>query len=318
MRTRPSIVFPQNIVANSPTQVFHDSTGGKFGPFAGQTLVGEMNRARILRVVLEEVGGQLQGMTVPLLDDHGLRKGDNRFAFAPDGSLWVGETNHGWAGDKGIQRIVWTGKVPLDVKEMYLTKTGFDLVFTRPLETASASNPENYKAQRYFYEYHAAYGSKQFDLTEIAPKAVTVSEDRLKVTLEYDPLVAWRIYQFDLKGLKAEDGALLKNPLVTYTLNQLREGTSTPPPPGPGALSEADEKAAKTKETATKPAEKAKAGTPKPTVTKPASTPTAKASGTTAKPAEKKPPANATPAPSTKPAATPAAKKPAAKLPSRP
>lgn len=338
-RTRPAIVFPQNIVANSPTQVFYDSTGGKFGPFAGQTLVGEMNRARILRVVLEDVGGQLQGMTVPLLDDHGLRKGDNRFAFAPDGSLWVGETNHGWAGDKGIQRIVWTGKVPLDVKEMYLTKTGFDLVFTLPLEAASASNPENYKAQRYYYEYHAAYGSKQFDLTEIAPKAVTVSEDRMKVTLEYDPLVAWRVYQFDFKGLKAEDGTPLENPLVTYTLNQLREGTSPPPPPGPGVPSEADENAAKAKaaknETATQPAEvkpaptepgekpktpapetkskdqkaggeaKAKAATPKP-----AGTPVAKANGTTAKPAEPK----ATPAP----AAKPVARKPPVRVPARP
>jgi len=283
-------------------------------------------------VVLEEVDGQLQGMTVPLLDDHGLRKGDNRFAFAPDGSLWVGETNHGWAGDKGIQRIVWTGKVPLDVKEMYLTKTGFDLVFTRPLETASASNPENYKAQRYYYEYHAAYGSKQFDLTEIAPKAVTVSEDRMKVTLEYHPLVAWRIYQFDFKGLKAEDGAPLENPLVTYTLNHLREGTPPPPPPGPGALSEADEKAARTKEAkkdpeakpaagkpaTTEPDEKPKTAAPKSATAKPASTPAAKTSGTTTKPAEKKPAPKATPTPAAKPAATPAARKPATRLPARP
>lgn len=325
-RTRPSIVFSQNIVANSPTQVFFDSTGGKFGPFAGQTLVGEMNRARILRVVLEEVDGQLQGMTVPLLDDHGLRKGDNRFAFAPDGSLWVGETTHGWAGDKGIQRISWTGVVPPDVKEMHLTKTGFDLVFTRPLEAASAGNAENYKAQRYYYEYHAAYGSKQFELEEITPKTVTVSEDRTKVTLEYDPLVAWRIYQFDLKALKAEDGAPIANPLVSYTLNHLREGTPPPPPVGPGAYPEADEKSKKPKDTKkpaatgeAKPAEKKPAtdaaatpATPKPASAKPASTPAAK-------PAEKKPAAAATPAPAEKPAATPAPKKAAVpKPPGRP
>ncbi len=238
--TRPAILFPDNIMANSPTQPFPDTTGGKFGPFAGQLLVGEMNRARIMRVVFDEVDGQLQGMAVPLLDDHGLRRGDNRFAFAPDGSLWAGQTDHGWAGDKGLQRISWTGKVPLDVKEMRLTASGFEMTFTRPLAAASVNRPEAFKVQRYYYEYHAAYGSKQFDLAEAVPQSVTLSDDRLTVTLDFDPLVAWRIYQFNLAGLKAEDGAALANPLVIYTLNRLLSGTPPPPPPGPGAVEEAE------------------------------------------------------------------------------
>jgi glucose/arabinose dehydrogenase len=303
-RTRGAVLFPHNIVANSPTQPFTDTTEGKFGPFAGQLMIGEMNRARILRVVMEEVGGQLQGMATPLLDDHGLSKGDNRFAFAPDGSLWVGQTDHGWAGDKGIQRITWTGKVPLDVKEMHLTKTGFDLTFTRPLETASTSSPESFQAQRYYYEYHAAYGSKQFELEKIMPKAVTVSEDRMKVTLEFEPLTAWRIYQFDLKALKAEDGAPMANPLVVYTLNHLLETTPPPPPPGPGALpngkDKPDEKkpegkdkakpaGKETKRDETKPAEKEAPATAKPDETKPETKPaTEKKAPATPKPDDKK------------------------------
>jgi glucose/arabinose dehydrogenase len=243
LRTRPSVIFPHNILANSPTQPIADRTEGKFGPFAGQLLVGEMNRARILRVAFDEVDGQTQGMAVPLLDDHGLRKGDNRFAFAPDGSLWVGQTDHGWAGDEGIQRIVWTGKTPLDVKEMHLTKSGFELTFTRSLDAAAASLTESYKGQRYYYEYHAVYGSPQFDLQPFEPKSVAVSEDRTRVTLEFDPLVAWRIYQFDLKALKAEDGSPLANPLVCYTLNHLLANTPPPPPAGSGPAPEVKEKA---------------------------------------------------------------------------
>ena len=242
MRTRPSIIFPHNIMANSPTQPIADLTGGKFGPFAGQLLVGEMNRARIMRVVFDEVDGQLQGMATPLLDDHGLRKGDNRFAFAPDGSLWVGETDHGWVGDKGLQRIVWTGQTPLDVKEMHLTKNGFEMVFTRPLDPAVASLPESYSGQRYYYEYHAAYGSPQFDLQKIQPKSVAVSQDHTRVTLEFEPLVAWRIYEFNLKALKSEDGALIANPLVCYTLNHLIANTPPPPPAGSGPAPEGKDK----------------------------------------------------------------------------
>jgi hypothetical protein len=277
-RTRGSILFPYNVQANSPTQPLTDTTGGKFGPFAGQMLIGEMNSPRILRVAMEEVDGQMQGMSVPLLENHGLRKGDNRLAFAPDGSLWVGQTDHGWAGDKGIQRIAWTGKVPLDVKEMHLTKTGFELTFTKPLEPNAAGTPDSYKGRRYYYEYHAPYGSPEFDPQEIVPKSVALSDDHTKVTLEYDPLVAWRIYELHLDALKGEDGAPIANPVVAYTLNHLLTKTPPPPAPGPGA------------DGVTPAPTAAKAEEKKPKPKKPTATPT---------------PAPATPAPATPAAATP-------------
>ncbi len=318
-RTRGAVFFPQSIMANSPTQPLADMTAGKFGPFAGQLLVGEMNHARILRVAFEEIGGQFQGMAVPLLDNHGLRKGNNRLAFAPDGSLWVGQTDHGWVGDKGIQRISWTGKVPLDVKEMHLTKTGFDLVFTRPLEAASAGQAESFPAERYYYEYHAAYGSKQFEWERITPKTVAVSEDRTKVTLVFDPLTAWRIYQFDLKALKAEDGTPVANPLVVYTLNHLLERTPPPPPPGPDANAEGEGKdPVKKAEPVDKEGKPDEARPPETEKLEPTATP--KPAG--AKPGDKKPGEKSTgkkPAtPSPTPAATPASKPGKATPPLRP
>jgi glucose/arabinose dehydrogenase len=232
MKTPATIVFPHNIMANSPTQPLLIKTGGKFGPFEGQMLIGEMNRARIIRVIFDKVDGQLQGASVPLIDNGGLLKGNNRFAFAADGSLWVGQTDHGWAGDKGLQRISWTGKVPLDVLKMKLTKKGFDLTFTRTLDASTAASPTAYKVKRYYYEYHSAYGSKQYDLHEITVNGATLSADRKTVSLELPGLTAWRIYELHLDDLKAEDGAPLVNPLVCYTLNHLLE--NTPPAPAPG------------------------------------------------------------------------------------
>jgi len=162
MRTEAAVLFPQGIMANSPTQPVLDGTNGKFGPFAGQMLIGEMNQHRILRLMLETVDGQVQGACVPFFDNCGLRLGNNRMVFGPDGSLWVGQNNHeAWTGDEGLQRIAWAGKVPMEVQEMHLTKKGFELVFTRPVDKKLAALPETYPFKRYYYVYLQAYGSKQ-------------------------------------------------------------------------------------------------------------------------------------------------------------
>ncbi len=232
MKTPATIVFPHNLMANSPTQPLLITAGGKFGPFEGQMIIGEMNRARLIRLMFEEVDGQMQGACVPLIDDGGLLKGNNRLAFARDGSLWVGQTDHGWAGDKGLQRITFTGKVPLEVAKMKLTKRGFDLTFTRPVAATAATSPTAYKVKRYYYEYHQAYGSKQYDAQEITVSGATLSKDRTTVSIELPELTAWRVYEFHLDELKTDEGTPILNPLVCYTLNHLLENTPEPPPPG--------------------------------------------------------------------------------------
>ena len=95
-------------------------------------------------------------------------------AFAPDGSLWVGHTKHTWAGSDGIQRIVWDGQMPFDVHSMKLTKDGFRFTFTEPVDKASAQSAKTWPFKRYYYQYHAGYGSKQYDVSEVAAAAVRV------------------------------------------------------------------------------------------------------------------------------------------------
>lgn len=223
MRTKASVLFPHNIMANSITQPLCDNTHGKFGPFAGQMFVGEMNQTRIIRVMLEEVGGELQGACIPFIDGKGLRKGNNRLAFAPDGSLWVGQTDHGWPGDRGIQRIVFTGKQPVDIYSMNLTATGFDLTFTQPVDASTAADPKNYKFRHYFYEYHKKYGSDQFDVQSIAVSNITISPDARKVSVSLASLKAGYIYELKLSNIKAASGEPLTNDLVCYTLNKLKK-----------------------------------------------------------------------------------------------
>lgn len=224
MRTKAAVLFPHGIMANSPTQPLLDRSGGDFGPFSHQMFVGEMNSGRIVRVMLEEVGGALQGACVYFIDGGDLRKGNNRIAFAPDGSLWVGQAEYGWAGAKGIQRIRYTGNLPMDIAEMKLTADGFHLSFTQAAEKSSIVPAAHYKVRRYRYAYHKKYGSPQMDLQEVKVSAVNISEDGKQVFLELESLEPGFVYELTLEDVVSSSGIPLKNNLICYTLNQLLPG----------------------------------------------------------------------------------------------
>lgn len=230
LRTVESIAFPHEVMAHSPTQVVFDNSGGKFGPFAGQTFVGEMDFPRLLRILPDEIDGQMQGACIPFFDkarsgETRLRIGNNRLAFAPDGSLWLGQTDHGWVGDRGIQRIRYKGPgvgIPLDLMAMKLTTTGFDLTFTQPVDEATANQIANYRFRSYYYEYRQAYGSPQKDVQSVGVSAARLSPDRKTVSLVLDGLRAGRIYELTLGDLRTVNGEKkLMNKLVCYTLNRL-------------------------------------------------------------------------------------------------
>ena len=228
MRTRESVMFPYEVGAKSATQPLLDATAGKFGPYTGQIFIGEMNTARIMRVILEDVAGQLQGSCIAFYDDAGLKSGTNRLAFDREGNLWTGHTHLSWAGGDGIQRIHFNGKVQFDVLKMSLTDDGFQVSFTKPLDAATV-RPEAFVFKRYYYEYHQAYGSPIEGAKAISVPSVSLSKDGLEATVKLAELKAGFLYELTLKGIAARDGSALVNPLITYTANHLRDGSGPPP-----------------------------------------------------------------------------------------
>ncbi len=221
MRRKAAVLFPHNIMANSPTQPVVIPESIQFGPFAGQLLVGEMDFPRVMRIMLEKVKGQYQGACVDFLDSTGLSIGNHRMAFAPDGSLWIGKTAYAWVGDKGIQRVVYNGGIPMEVKQMNVTPTGFNLTFTRPVDPQLAARAENYTFQRYYYEYHQAYGSKQFDVQPVPVEQVDVSDDGKTVSLRLAEMKPGYVYDLQIDSLACTQGAVLKNRRLFYTLNNV-------------------------------------------------------------------------------------------------
>lgn len=222
-RRMPAIRFPQNDMAGSTAQPLFDATKGKFGPYAGQLFVAEWTYPRILRADLEKIGGEYQGACFLFIDGSGLRTGNNRIAFAPDGrSLYVAQTSRIWGSAEGLQRVVWSGKAPMDILRMRLTTTGFELTFTKPADPETAKVPSSYSISHYYYLYHAQYGSPKTDVTPVKVTAVSVSSDGLRVSLTLEKLVPGRVYELRPGRIKAADGDALVTKIAAYTLNRLK------------------------------------------------------------------------------------------------
>lgn len=223
MRAKAAVLFPHGIMINSPGQPVFIPAGEKFGPFAGQMLVPDESGQRVLRVMLEKVAGEWQGACTFLVNGNGLRAGNNRVAFSPDGTtLYVGQTMRGWGGPvEGLQRIIHTGKPIFDVKEIHLKPDGFDLTFTEPVEPTLAAEAARYRVQHYFYRYSQQYGAPQSELTKVEPKQVSIGADGRTVHLVLGEMKAGRIYQLDLVGLISAAGRPIAHPTVCYTVNQL-------------------------------------------------------------------------------------------------
>lgn len=223
MRTEAAVLFPHGSMMNSLSDPIFDLTNGAFGPFSGQMFIPDESGQRIQRVMLEKVNGAWQGACIPLIQDKGLRAGNNRVCFSPDGkSLYTGQTMRGWGGPvEGLQRIVYTGKKPFEVHGIHLTKVGFEITFTEQLDVVKATEVTCFKVQNYHYPYSQQYGAQQRGLSLVPVQKAVVSEDRMKLTLTLGEMKAGRIYQIDFNEILSRDGLPLVHKTLCYTANAL-------------------------------------------------------------------------------------------------
>ena len=219
----PAVWLPYNKMGRSGTDLVVCDAGGKFGPFDGQMFVAEFTDAKVSRVFLEKVDGEYQGAAFPFLS--GFASGIVRLLFAPDGSLLDGMTSRGWSslGTKayGLQRVRWDGTTPFAIREMRARPEGFELVFTTPVDAATAGDPASYAMKSYTLFYSSAYGSDEIDNQSLAIASATVSADRLRVILKVDGRRELYIHELRAAGVKSATGVTLAAPDAYYTLNRI-------------------------------------------------------------------------------------------------
>ncbi|AUD05145.1 plastocyanin/azurin family copper-binding protein [Spirosoma pollinicola] len=223
----PAVWFPHTLMGISTSDFKEDTTNGAFGPFAGQLFVGDQGHSKIMRVALEKVNGEWQGACFPFRE--GFQSGIIRTVWGQDGSLFVGMTSRGWAATGkdpyGIQRLVWTGKTPFEMKTITSKPDGFDVTFTTPVDRKTAENPESYSLNSFTYKYHKTYGSPIENTRPVPIRGIVVAPDGLSARIVADTVLReGYIHEVKAEGVRSASGVPLLHSVGYYTLNAIAPG----------------------------------------------------------------------------------------------
>lgn len=217
-RERAIVLFPHNLVANSPGHPAWDETKGKFGQFAGQIFIGDQTQSNLLRVTTEIINGIEQGAVMPFAD--GFESGVMRPVFLPDGSLLLGQTGRGWQAKGGhvasLQRVMWDGKTASqDIYNVRATAKGFAIILTQPLAAniEDVSLAEALAIRSWVYRDAPDYGSPVLGERDEVVQSISLSEDRKTIWVTLDtieqpqvhPEQTARVYHLQLKNLRTPD-----------------------------------------------------------------------------------------------------------------
>ncbi|HUQ12476.1 MAG TPA: c-type cytochrome, partial [Steroidobacteraceae bacterium] len=186
-REKAAVLFPHNKVANSPGNPAW-ITQPKFGPFAGQMLIGDQTQSNLLRVVTEKVGQQDQGSVMPFFE--GLESGVMRPVFLPDGSLLLGQTGRGWQAKGGkvasLQHVRWDGKtIAPAISSVSATSGGFRIALTQPLGNGVSPGllQSALTLESWTYRDAPDYGSPELGQRNEATSAIVIGADRKSIDL---------------------------------------------------------------------------------------------------------------------------------------
>ncbi len=231
----PAVVFPHGPMGISGGEPVWDTTGGKFGPFAGQVFAGDFSPL-VVRASLEKIAGAWQGACFPFLGRNEaasyvtgakLAGGGTRGAFGPDGAYYLAATGGWGAGADALQRIVWDGRATADLRNVTLTDRGFVVSFTAPMDPATLARTDAYQFNRFRFYYQAKYGSPWVDEAKVEVKEVHPAADGLSAEVVLAELRPGFVYEISVPALRSRDGEPLANPLAFYTANRLRNGEKT-------------------------------------------------------------------------------------------
>ena len=166
-----------------------------------------------------------QGACYPFRE--GLATGIMHVEFSPKGQLIAGgfTTNRQWPvrGTEpfALQRLDWTGLVPFEIKEINITKDGFLIHFTKPIDKAAAAKTDTYTITTYTHNFGAGYGSPEVDHTTPKVTKAEPADDGLSVRIYLDKIAEGHIHDFDLAPMLSKEGSPLLHKKAYYTVNEI-------------------------------------------------------------------------------------------------
>jgi azurin len=239
----PAVWYPHTLMGISTADMIEDKNGFMGPFFKGQYFVSDQGHSKVMRMMLEKINGQYQGICFPFRE--GWQSGLLRLSWGNDGSMFGGMTSRGWGSTGtdlfGLQRMLWSGETPFEMAEVHAMSDGFEITFTKPVNVATATQAANYDINSFNYQYHHFYGSPVIENKAHTIKAILISDDAKKVRLVLDESRRFYIHEIKPKGVKSTNGDLLLHDVGYYTLNNIPAGLTadlsknkmavvTPPP----------------------------------------------------------------------------------------
>ncbi len=235
-REAPICWIPWAVDNSSGGEVFVESK--KWGPFENDLLHLSYGKSALFHVMTERVNGQIQGGVAkfPLQFSSGI----HRARFNPvDGQLYVCGIK-GWqtnsSRDGSFQRVRYTGKTVNLPAALHVTKTGMDVVFTSPLNKASAEDATNYTAWWFNVKWAGTSGSARYSPTrpdtrwdanstepageDLDVKSARLDADGKTIHLEIPGLKPVDSMIIKIRDLKAADGTRIDQWLYN-TINKI-------------------------------------------------------------------------------------------------
>ncbi len=217
----PAIWLPEDEIGNSPSEPVLI----KEGPYKGQMLHGDVTHGGIKRDFLEKINGEYQGAVFRFTQ--GLEAGVNRLRWGPDGALYIGGVGMvgGWSWKEkqyGLQRMTYYGKVTFEMLAVRAKPNGFEIEFTEPINVGIEIKPDDFLVQQWWYLPTEKYGGPKLDLEKLNITSITISDDRLRVSLEIPNLKEEHVVYFRLpEHLQSISDQSLWSSEVWYTLNKI-------------------------------------------------------------------------------------------------
>jgi len=213
-RTEAAVLIPYEICRSASEPIMIPRKGTFGAAYAGQFLLPDNNGSRLCRVMVEKVDGVFQGMVTYFQNGGGLRSGNNRVAFSPDGkSLYIGQTVRGWGSPaEGLQRISYKGGTPLDVSTVKICKKGFRITFTEKIPEFAA---DSINVSSAIYQPTWVYGGKaENKVTHTITKNERIDEHTLQISLS--DFVSGKVYEIKLPNIES-----LQNNTFHYTAHKI-------------------------------------------------------------------------------------------------
>jgi hypothetical protein len=145
---------------------------------------------------------------------------------APDGAIYIGSIyDSGWLGGRNtgdIVRLVPNGKLPNGIRELRVTKDGFEIEFIRPIDGEAALKSGAYSIVGYNRIWKGAYATPDSNRHTLAVKSVSVSKDNRTVRLVVpNRRAGGYLYEVSVGEIGAKPQAVLWPATGYYTLHRI-------------------------------------------------------------------------------------------------